>query len=56
MTYYYYKDANGEWRWRLTAANGNTIADSDEGYKSEADCLAGIELVNNSKDTPVLKK
>ncbi|HKP36444.1 MAG TPA: hypothetical protein VJT71_06270 [Pyrinomonadaceae bacterium] len=22
MTYYYYQDASGEWRWRLQAANG----------------------------------
>lgn len=25
----------GEWRWRLVAANGETIADSGEGYDSK---------------------
>ena len=56
MTYEYYKDAIGEWRWRLKSANGNTIADSGEGYKNEADCLAGINLVKNSKDALVVKQ
>ena len=31
MTYYYYKDNKGEWRWRLKASNGRIIADSGEG-------------------------
>ena len=42
MTYYYYKDSKGEWRWRLKAANGRIIADSGEGYKSEHECLDDI--------------
>lgn len=29
-----YEDAAGEWRWRLVAGNGETIADSSEGYDS----------------------
>lgn len=33
-----YKDAMGEWRWRLVARNGNTLADSGEGYKNLKDC------------------
>ena len=44
MTYYYYKDAKGEWRWRL-AANGRIIADSGEGYKNEQECLNDINRV-----------
>jgi uncharacterized protein YegP (UPF0339 family) len=27
-----YKDEAGEWRWRLRAGNGETVADSAEGY------------------------
>lgn len=27
----------GDWRWRLRAANGETIA-SGEGYRNRADC------------------
>ena len=32
MTYYYYQNAKGEWRWRLQAANGRIVADSGESY------------------------
>lgn len=53
MKYKVYKDAKGEWRWRLVAANGNSIANSGEGYKNKVDCLHGIELVKGSKDAPV---
>ena len=53
MTYHVYKDAAGEWRWRLVATNKQTIADSGEGYVDKRDCLAAIELVKNSRDAPV---
>jgi uncharacterized protein YegP (UPF0339 family) len=53
MKYKVYKDKAGEWRWRLVAANGRTVADSGEGYHNKADCLAGIELVKGSKNAPV---
>lgn len=55
MTYIYYKDQKGEWRWRLTAANGRIIADSGEGYKHEQNCLEDIDRVKGSKDAPVKK-
>jgi uncharacterized protein YegP (UPF0339 family) len=28
-----YQDEAGEWRWTAKAANGQTVADSGEGYK-----------------------
>lgn len=31
-----YKDAADEWRWSLVAKNGETIADSAEGYTTKA--------------------
>jgi hypothetical protein len=40
-----FKDAKGEFRWRLRAGNNEIIATSGEGYKAKADCLHGIELV-----------
>jgi uncharacterized protein YegP (UPF0339 family) len=49
-TYLYYKDAKGEWRRRLKAANGRIIADSGEGYKSEKECKDDIDRVKSSKD------
>jgi uncharacterized protein YegP (UPF0339 family) len=52
-TFRVYKDAGGEWRWRLVAGNGRIIADSGEGYLHKQDCLHGIELVKDSKDVSV---
>lgn len=34
-----YQDKGGEWRWRLVAANGRTVATSGEGYTRKADAL-----------------
>jgi len=45
-----YKDAKGEFRFRLKAANGEIIA-TGEGYSSKAACLNGIESVK--KNAPV---
>ncbi len=45
------KDAKGEFRWRLVASNGQTIASSGEGYKSKTSAKAGIESVK--KNAPV---
>lgn len=53
MTYYVYKDAAGEWRWRLLAANNRKIANSGEGYNNKQDCLDAIELVKGSSTAPV---
>ncbi|HMH43612.1 MAG TPA: YegP family protein [Pyrinomonadaceae bacterium] len=56
MTYIYYKDQKGEWRWRLKAANGRILADSGEGYNSESECLADIDRVKGSRDATVKKE
>ena len=40
-----FKDAAGEFRWRLRADNNEIIADSGEGYVDKSDCLHGIDLV-----------
>jgi len=53
MKYSVYKDIQQLWRWRLVAANGKTIADSGESYHNKADCLAGINLVKSTANTPV---
>jgi len=38
-----YTDANGQYRWRLTAGNGEILADSGEGYHNKADCENGLQ-------------
>jgi uncharacterized protein YegP (UPF0339 family) len=46
-----YKDTKGEFRWRLVASNGQTIATGGEGYKSKESAKAGIESVK--KNAPI---
>ena len=45
-----YKDAKGEYRWRLKSANGQNIANGDEGYTSKAGAEKGIAAVK--RDSP----
>jgi len=47
-----YKDAKGEFRWRLIAPNGQTIA-VGEGYKSKDGAKNGIDSVK--KNAPKAK-
>ena len=46
-----YKDARGEHRFRLKAANGQTIA-TGEGYSSKAGCINGINSVKENCQIP----
>lgn len=55
MTYEYYKDSKGEWRWRLKAGSGRILADSGEGYKREQECRDDIDRVKASAKAPVVK-
>ena len=43
-----YKDAKGEFRWKLIASNGQMIANSGEGYKTKVSAKAGIESVKKN--------
>lgn len=52
MYYTIYKDVNGHWRWRLSAANHQVIA-SGEAYANRADCEHVINLVKASGLAPV---
>lgn len=50
-----YQDKKGEFRFRLKATNGQTIAAS-EGYVKKASCKNGIEsVIKNSQDAPVIE-
>ncbi len=46
-----YSDAKGEFRWRLVAPNGQSIASSGEGYKAKDSAKAGIESVRKNAAT-----
>lgn len=51
-----YCDAKKEYRWRLVASNGNTIADSGEGYKRKAECTAMIHRIVEMEHAVVIDK
>lgn len=50
-----YKDKNGEFRWRLHAANGEEFACSGEGYTSKESAKAGIEAVKKNVPTAIIE-
>ena len=50
-----YKDKKGEFRFRLVAPNGQTIATS-EGYSSKESAKAGIESVKKNAPTAETKE
>ena len=52
-----YKDPKGEFRWRLVASNGQTIATGGEGYKTKESAKNGIESVKkNAPTAPIEEK
>ena len=51
-----YTDAKGEFRWRLVASNGQTIATGGEGYKSKESAKAGIESVKKNAPTAAVEE
>jgi uncharacterized protein YegP (UPF0339 family) len=48
------QDKRGMWRWAAIAANGKTVADGAEGYKTKAACLDGaaiaLQLLSTAPD------
>ncbi|CAO4167610.1 YegP family protein [Methylorubrum populi] len=54
MRFELYRDAGGEWRWRLRVQNGNVIADSGEGYVRREDCEHAIALVKRSGEATLV--
>jgi uncharacterized protein len=52
--YEIYRDTRSEYRWRYKSDNGNTIADSGEGYRNKPDCERGIAIMKASRDVPVV--
>lgn len=55
-TFELYQDGKGEYRWRLRASNGQTIANGGEGYASKRAAQAGIASVQkNAADAEVVE-
>lgn len=54
LTFHLYKDRDQQWRWRLIAANGKTIADSGESYHHMTDAEHAISLImDNSHEATI---
>jgi uncharacterized protein YegP (UPF0339 family) len=47
--YEVYKDTAGEFRWRRVAGNDEIIADSSEGYVSQANAERAVDSINTDK-------
>lgn len=45
-----YRDAAGDYRWRLRASNGRIVADSAEGYASRANVRRAITSFMDAVD------
>jgi uncharacterized protein YegP (UPF0339 family) len=55
MKFEMYKDAKGQFRWRLKAGNGEIIA-SGEGYINKIDCQKVVGLVmDTNRQTPFVE-
>ncbi len=51
-----FKDRSGQYRWRLVAPNGKTIADSGEGYSTKENAKDGIASVKkNAPSAPIIE-
>jgi uncharacterized protein YegP (UPF0339 family) len=50
-----YKDGRGGFSWRLKAANGETIANS-ESYKAKASCRNSIESIKRGAATATIRE
>jgi uncharacterized protein YegP (UPF0339 family) len=50
IKYELYEDEKKEHRWRLKAANGQTVATSSEGYKAKADAQKAIDAIKKGAE------
>ena len=44
MSWQFYFDRSGKWRWRVRAENGRIIGASSQGYRKPGDCADNAEL------------
>ena len=54
MNYCHYQDTDNLWRWQLLDDNGDIIAISGQGHKTQALCQAEIGQVKTSLKAPVV--
>ena len=49
-----YRDAGGDWRWRLRAVNGRIVADSAEGYASKRNAKRAVTAVLDAVESTLV--
>ncbi len=54
LTYEYYLDDRGQWRWQAVSDNGNIMADSGESYFQLSDCLYAIKRMEEGDEAPAI--
>lgn len=50
MEFRIFQDKRGDWRWRLVAVNGRTVADSGEGYSREDNARRAVKKIQTFGD------
>jgi len=55
LTFELYQDAKEEHRWRCKSANGQTVAQSSQGYARKADAERGVEILKGSGGAQVVE-
>ncbi|MEW5962457.1 MAG: DUF1508 domain-containing protein [Pseudomonadota bacterium] len=53
-TFEVFKDAAAKWRWRLTGANGRTLATSAESFDTRKACLSAIEALRHLEEAAII--
>lgn len=51
-----YRDAGGEWRWRLRAVNGRIVADSAEGYASRRNARRAVMSTFDAVESALISR
>jgi len=55
MKFELYQDKGGDWRWRLVAKNGKTVAESGEGYNGIGNVRRALKAFrHNVTSAPVV--
>lgn len=45
LKFTFYRDASGQWRWRLKSRNGSVVAKSDSGYQRHANAVKSARIL-----------
>lgn len=48
MKFHVFQDTEGQWRWKLVARNGKTIAVSGEGYKRKRHAVKMVYTITQA--------